>query len=200
VRASGSVLELHEEHPELYRAAGVMVRHLRSVNSALGSVDGASVWMQHMEFAERTAALASHLEGAIGLAASGHIASAFAVTRVGLEHQCLDELLLLADRYREDRKVDDATFEAWRAEYEARLDEWTETVVSFDRSRKLVRMVRTGHPIRDDDGVVVEQLSPYYPAMRYHNAILGPPAIQEHLTPSFAEPEHLVDWATRNRG
>jgi len=177
-----------------------MIRCLRSLGPGLRSVDGASVWMQHLEFGERAAALASHLEAAISLASTGHWASAFAVARVGLEHQCLDELLLLADRYREDRKVDDVTFEAWKVEYEARVEEWTETVVSFDRSKKLVRMVRTGYPIKDDAGVVVEQLSPYYPAMQHHNATLGPANVQEHLAPSFSEPGHLAEWATRNRG
>ena len=121
------------------------------------------------------------------------------MTRVGFEHQCLDELLLLADRYRGDRIVDDAKFEAWKTEYDARVEEWTETVVSFDRTKKQVRMVRTGYPIKNESGVVVEHLSPYYLAMRHHNAILGPEAVQEYLTPAFSEPNHLIDWAKRNR-
>jgi hypothetical protein len=190
---------LGEEHPELYSDAAGAIVLLRGVSGNLGSIDGASVWSHHLEFAERASQLADHLDAALELA-PGHVASAFALLRTAMEHACVDELLLLADRYREYTRVDEATFAVLQAEFEAGEADWTRNVVAFDRTRNGGSLVRTGHPVVDTDGNTVEQLSPYYPVLEHHDAILGPPASQSDLAEPFSDPDRLREWARRNRG
>ena len=200
MRMSGSIaLPLVDEHPELVGAATALTRSLATMDGALGSIDGASAWLHHTEYATRAGDLADHLESVIQLAASDRYASAFALLRTALEHSCVDELLLLADRYRDEVKADDASCTALEAEYQAGAS-WASNVVVFQRTKRGVALIRVGHDVKNDDGEVVEQLSPYYPVVNDHDAILGPPDAQADLAEAFSDPDQLRAWARQNRG
>lgn len=63
--------------------------------------------MQHYEFAERAGDLAAHLDAALTLADQALYASSLALIRTALEHQVLDELLLIATLYGETLEITD---------------------------------------------------------------------------------------------
>jgi hypothetical protein len=151
-------LPVVDEHPKLYREATAIIDDLRSLESALCSPGDTAAWAQHGEFARRSADLADHLTAAIDLAANADFASAFAVVRTALEHSCLDELLLLARRYREIVEADEATYQRLKAEFESGKPDWAASVISFDRTRRGVALVRTGHQLQDRAGVIVAVL------------------------------------------
>jgi hypothetical protein len=76
---------------------------------------------------------------------------------------------------------------------------WTASVVELKYEKNAARLVRTGHPVTSADGSVVERLSPYAPVIEDHNALLGPPDLQEELAGAFADVDQLKKWASRNR-
>lgn len=190
---------VREEHPQLTAAVDQVVACLRALPGALGSSDGKSVWGHHLEFAERATHLAAHLEAAVSLS-DRHPSSAFVVLRTAMEQACVDELLLLADRYRERIKVEPAVFEALREEFDSGTADWSSNVVTFERAKGGAVLVRTGHSVVNNEGEVVEQVSPYYPVLEHHDALLGPPDSQADVAEAFADPDRLRDWARRNRG
>ncbi len=190
---------IEAEHPELTAAARRLVEHLGALSGALGSTDGQSVWGHHMQFAERAGWLADHLRAATELTTT-HVASAFVVLRTALEHTSLDELLLLADRYEQYFNTEAAAFEELKAEYESGSGDWTKNVVAFEQTRKGARLVRIGHPVVNDEGDVVEQMSPYYPVLEHHDAMLGPARSQAELAGPFSDPDRLREWASKNSG
>lgn len=175
-----------------------VIELLRSVPSELTSAEGGNVWLHHIEYAGRAVRLADHLDAALLLAAKSCFAASYAVLRTALEHSCLDELLLLADRYRERLIVDDSTYQQLKTEYESGQASWAPSVVSFERQGKYVALVRTGHHIANPDGTVVEHISPYHPVIDRHDAMLGPPDLQEHVAEAFSEPQQLREWAQGN--
>lgn len=199
MRYLGKTDSAASEHPQLAAAVRRVVDLLESLGAALGSSDGQSVWGHHLEFAERASWLAGHLRAAVVLA-DEQIASSFVVLRTAMEHSTLDELLLLADRYEQHVRTEATAFEALRAEYESGTADWTKDVVRFEQTRKGARLVRTGHPVVDDDGHVVERISPYYPVLEHHDAILGPERSQDQLAGPFADPDRLREWARTNSG
>lgn len=199
MRYLGRTDSVAAEHPQLTEAVDRVIDLLGQLGAELGSTDGQSVWSHHLEFAERARWLAGHLRAATVLA-DGNIASSFVVLRTAMEHATLDELLLLADRYEQHVKTEHRAFEELRAEYEGGTADWTKNVVIFERTKKGARLVRVGHPVTDDDGNVVEQISPYYPAFEHHDAILGPERYQDQLAAPFADPDRLREWARTNSG
>lgn len=191
-------LPVSREHPRLYQFAQQGLELLRGVPSNLVPDAGGNVWLQHIEYAGRAVHLAGHLDAAVTLASESQFASSYTLLRTALEHCCLDELLLLADRYREKLDVDDSTYEKLKSEYESGTASWAQSVISFERRDRHVAMVRSGHPIKGDDGILVEQLSPYHPVIEDHDAVLGPPDLQLQVAEAFSDPEQLREWARRN--
>lgn len=190
---------MSEEHPELFTMSARMVDLLESLPGRLGDTDGQSVWAHHLEFAERAVRLADHLRSVNELA-NAHLASAFVVLRTALEHACVDELLLLADRYRERIKVEPDALNALHSEFISGTADWAHGVVAFERSRNSAVLIRTGHEVVNGEGQVVGQVSPYYPVLEHHNALLGPPDREADVAEAFSDPDRLRDWARSNRG
>jgi hypothetical protein len=190
---------LSREHPRLYQLANQGLELLRGVPSNLIPAAGGNVWLHHTEYAGRAVHLAGHLDAAITLASESYYAPSYTVLRSALEQCCLDELLLLADRYREKLVVDDSAYDQLKAEFEAGQAPWAHSVISFERQDRHVALVRSGHPVKGDDGTTVEHLSPYHPVLERHDAILEPPDLQDKLAEAFSDPERLREWARRNR-
>ena len=193
---------LHSEHPTLAANARAVVGHVARWRSTLVPSPGASSWLHHDDFGERSEQLAGHLEGILDLAGQGRFPSSLALARTALEHHVLDRLLLLADRYTEMiRPEDPAVIQTWEAEWEAKSEGWTNGVVSFDRVKNgtAVRLVRTGYVVRDDAGVERERVSPYSPALDHYNALLGHPDLQASVNQPFDDLEDRAGWARRNQ-
>jgi hypothetical protein len=187
---------LSDEHEALFVIAQAVIDKLADLPQALAG----SPWAHHHGYAKRAEWLGEHLEAAIVLAMRQRYASSLAVLRTALEQSCIDELLLLADRYRETIPADEQTFRQLEAEWKRGEADWTKSVVDLKHDNKTVRLVRTGHPILSPDhSTVVEHLSPYAPAVDQHDAMLGPPDVQDDLAGAFSNPERLKEWAIRNR-
>ncbi len=186
-----------EEHPELWELSSSVLAGLTALPSDLGHASGAMV-LHHHEVAVRAAELASHLEAARTLA-DRSAASAFVLLRTALEHACLDELLLLADRYVDRVTMDDREAEETIAAFAARQEPWTLRVHEVKRSRRGVEIVREGIPLVDENGNVVELVSPYHAVLSEHDASLGPEAVQEDVIEPFGDLELTQEWARTNQ-
>jgi hypothetical protein len=183
------------EHEVLFGTSQSVVDDLAAMPEALSG----SSWTHHHEYASRAMDLAEHLQGAVELAGSGRYASSFSVLRTAFEQSFVDELLLLADRYRETIKTGEAGFLELEDELERGEAGWTSSVAELKFENNAARLVRIGHPVTSSDGSVVERLSPYAPVVEDHNALLGPPDLQEELAGAFADVEQLKKWASQNR-
>jgi hypothetical protein len=184
-------LPLAEEHPELFETAVDLRRRVENLSTSLYGVEDGSVWAHHVQWTDRAGQLAQHLGAAHELADTRRYATGLAVLRTALEQCCLDELLLLADRYLEHYSTDQVTVKAWHVELQAKSENWTQNVVSFTPTTKGVDVVRHGHDVRNPDGIVVEHVSPYYQAVQDHDAIFGSPADQDEIAEAFVESDQL---------
>ena len=158
--------------------------------------------MHHNDFAERTQCLAGHLSAAITLADEGEFASSMAIARTALEHHVVDRLLLLADRYVEIVQPDDPVLlEHWEADWLSKSEPWTRDVVSVEKVRngRALRLVRSGHSVRDEAGVERERISPYWVALEHYDAFVGHPEAQAHTVKPFDDVDDRVEWAARNQ-
>jgi hypothetical protein len=193
---------LSAEHPTLASLASSLLPVLDGWTGELQVADGASAWMHHNDFAERTEHLAGHLTAAITLADDGQFASSMVVTRTALEHHVIDRLLLLADRYIEIvRPEDPSLLDQWDADWVDKSEPWTRDVISVERVRngRAMRLVRSGHSVRDGAGNEEERISPYWVALQHYDAFVGHPHAQAHTVRPFDDIDHRVEWATRNQ-
>jgi hypothetical protein len=132
VKPTTAGASLSHEHPALIEVALAVIRQLAGVSQSLAG----SSWHDHHEYAKRAAHLSEHLGAAIALATSRRYASASAVARIALEQGYVDELLLLADRYREKIAADLAAYREPEAEWQRGEADWA------DRSGQFERVVR----------------------------------------------------------
>lgn len=193
---------LSSQHPTLSRVAFEMVDLVGGASGLVLPGPEGSVWMQHMEFADRSEDLADHLRSALVLGESRSFPSALAVTRTALEHHLLDRLLLLADRYEETiRPVDVEQLEQWEREFADKSDPWTADVTSVTRTSngRALKIVRRGHSAKNSDGEVTEQISPYWVALDRYDAFTGHPDLQAATARPFSSVEELETWAKRNQ-
>jgi hypothetical protein len=195
VKPTTAGASLSDEHPALIEVALAVIRQLAGVPQSLAG----SPWQHHHEYAKRAAHLSEHLGAAIALATSRRYASALAVARIALEQGCVDELLLLADRYRETIPADVAAYRQLEAEWQRGEADWAESVVELKYANSAARLVRKGHSVRSQDGIIVEHVSPYEPVLDEHKALLGPPRVQDELAGPFSDPEQLKKWARRSQ-
>ena len=193
---------LRNEHPTLTRHAEDVIHGLSRWSAEVRAAPGGSVWLHHTEFAERTEHLAGHLAAVLDLAESGRFASAMSVARTALEHHVIDRLLLLADSYVEVVRPDDlADIDRWEHDWAAKTEPWTRDVRSVERTKdgKALRLVRSGHSVRDETGHERERISPYWVTLEHHDAFLGHPNIQPQIVRPFDDPDERVKWARRNQ-
>lgn len=193
---------LRIEHPTLAGVAFEMVDLVREMSNLVLPASGGSVWMQHMEFADRSEDLAAHIRSALLLSESRLFTSALAVTRTALEHHLLDRLLLLADRYEETIRPDDITLiEQWEREFADKSAPWTAGVTSIARTSngRALKVVRRGHAVKNGDGEVTEHVSPYWVALDRYDAFTGHPDLQAATARPFSSVEELEKWAKRNQ-
>ncbi len=193
---------LRREHPTLTRHVDDLVRRLSNWSDELKAAPNGSVWLHHTEFAERTEHLAGHFGGVLEAADGARFPSALSVARTALEHHVIDRLLLLADRYVEVVRPDDpADVDQWERDWVAKSEAWTRDVESIERTRdgKALRLVRSGHSVRDDAGDERERISPYWVTLEHHDAFLGHPNLQSQIVRPFDDPDERVKWAQRNQ-
>lgn len=193
---------LTAEHPTLAGLASSLVSIVGHWSGEIRIAEGASAWMHHGQFAERTEHLAGHLAAIVILAEEGRFTSSMAVARTALEHHIIDRLLLLADRYVDTVHPEDpALIEQWEADWATKTEPWTRDVVSIERVQngRSLRLVRVGHKVRDDAGEEREQISPYWRALEQYDAFLGHPETQRHIVQPFDELDDRVEWASRNQ-
>ena len=193
---------LRFEHPTLTVQTGVIVDALRNWHTQVVAALGGSVWGHHLGFADRTNALAGHLEAVLVLANHGSHPSALALTRTALEHHLLDRLLLLADRYEETlRPEDPAVLDEWEKDSDERSEQWTTNVLTVERTRdrRGLRIVRVGHEVRRDSGDIAERVSPYWAAMQHYDAFVGHPDLQAATLGPFETLDSRQARARRNQ-
>lgn len=160
------------EHPGLVSGTRDLISSLRENRERFGLA------MVDYMYGDRPVALASHLEAAGLLTASGHQASALTVLRTALEHTLTDSLLFNARR-RRVRYVN-ATPE-WEARQRAAInagEEGTADIESIERQGKDVLIVRATYRLTNPDGEVVGRISPYHVAMEHHSPLVGKKADQ----------------------
>ena len=152
------------------------------------------MWLQHYEITDHAWHLADHLGSALDDADGARYASGFGTLRVAMEHKLTDRLLLLAERYFDD--IETLTNEEFAAveERAAGLPD----VISVERRGNGARLIRKGHDVTNQEGEVVEQISPYWHVLKHHDATVGPPTIQETFATGVIDVEQLVDHARRN--
>ncbi len=193
---------LTAEHPTLAGLASSLVSELEHWSGEIRIAEGASAWMHHGQFAERTEHLAGHLSAILILAEEGRFTSSLAVARTALEHHIIDRLLLLADRYVDTvRPEDPALIDQWDADWGTKSEPWTRDVVSIERvsNGRALRLVRAGHKVRDEAGEEREQISPYWLALEQYDAFLGHPDTHPHIVQPYHELDERVEWASRNQ-
>lgn len=159
------------EHPALARAAFTAVEAIEQMPAILGR----SSWMPDWEFAQRARHLAGHLRQVLQASAVPAYPSALALCRATLEHHLLDELLLHGTVYRQTYTgVDDDLFAEYEADLAAGTEPWTQGVRSLERhGRSRAVIVREGFDVQDDEGAVVQKLSPYWLFTRRHQPLVG---------------------------
>lgn len=188
-----------EEHPGLVSAATEAIGLLRGLRESLEPSEGGAIWMHHYEFADRAGDLADHLDTALDAVTARRYPSAFALIRTAMEHQVLDRLLLLADRYRERfEKLSDDEFDRWQKERAAGAA-WAADVEDLERRGQGAVVVRRGHDVRDASGAVVERISPYWPVVERHRPTLGPPSAQAEFFDGIGDLADHEKWARVNR-
>lgn len=193
---------LAAEHPTLTANVNAVIELLSEWPVEIEPAPDAAAWMHHVDFAERTQALADHLRGAVLLAESGFLWSALALMRTALEHHLLDRLILLADRYEEIvAPPDPSQTDEWVKEFEAKDAPWTREVASITpvRQGRALKLVRFGHNVVDVDGNVNERISPYWVAVEHYDAFVGHPDLQIATARPFSSLEELEQWARRNQ-
>lgn len=193
---------LRIEHPTLTIQTVAAIDALRRWESQVVPAGGGSVWAHHLEFAARTKALGDHLNAVLVLANRGSYPSALALSRTALEHHLLDRLLLLASRYEETLRPEDTSLvEAWERDWSERIEKWTASVVSVERTRdrRGLRIVRVGHDVLDDKGEVAERISPYWAAMQHYDAFVGHPDLQAEVVEPFDDLDSRQARARRNQ-
>lgn len=193
---------LHVEHPTLSGAADSLVSVLQTWHDEVHPSPGASSWLHHNQFTERSEHLAGHLSAVLTLADRGWHQSALALTRTALEHHLLDRLLLLADRYEEIVRPDDpALLQQWESEWTNRSEPWTDDVISVERAAKgrALRLTRLAHAVKGEDGLERERISPYWVAMDHYDAFVGHPDQQASTVRPFDDLETRLAWARQNQ-
>jgi hypothetical protein len=167
-------------------------------DSLTPATEQGSVWMQHYEFAERAGDLAAHLHAALTLADQALYASSLALIRTALEHQVLDELLLIATLYGQTLEITDDQHAEFESERLAGT-RWP-TAVRFERRKKTSYLVRQGHDVRDPTtGQVTQQLSHYYVVLEHHQGTLGSAGVQELFHNGIGDVEEVKKWARQNQ-
>lgn len=201
MRERGQVSEgLEAEHPELSSIAAALVEKLLDdVNFRSISGEERTPWLHHVDYSERFYQLGEHLDEALHAARRARYASALVLVRTAFEQTVLDDLLLNAELYRTSQGViDETTFEAWRAEFEA--GQWHETILDLRRSHAgKVVATRRGLDVSGQDGEVVERLSPYHVYLDKHDPTVGLPSHQDELDDGLIDIETMKQQARQNR-
>jgi hypothetical protein len=157
--------------------------------------------MQHGVMADRARALAQHLDAALRIADANAYPSAFAVLRVALEHQLLDDLIFRGRRLVQlVGGVTDAQWAEWNRERERRAD-WTCDIIDWSRSRKgNVRIVREGMFSAPDEQGHRWSISVYYFLIQQYDALGPRPSEADAPTTGFPlPPQQAVEYARGNQ-
>jgi hypothetical protein len=162
------------EHPVLLARAREAVDLVGDLDSRFLRGAG-TYWTQHGDMADRARALAHHLVATIRLAEINAYPSAFAVLRVALEHQCIDDLIFRSRRFVQlVSGVSRAQWDEWQRERASGAD-WTRDILDWSINRRgEVRIDREGmHSTPDDENGQRWSISVYYFLIQQYDA-LGP--------------------------
>lgn len=190
--------QLRSDHGDLLDCSSRLVSRLEHFRETLVSRD--TTYEQHLTFAERAASLAVYLQAA-GIAIRAHLYTpAYGILRCCLEHSVIDTLVFLGRRYsRVARNVDDKTWAEWQGE-RASGAEWTEDIISWQRTKTNVTIVRSGlHAAGEKRGSRAKALSLYYFLLRDFDPFIGKPGNQPYITSGFMEPDVYLTLAQRNQ-
>jgi hypothetical protein len=192
------VAELLAEHRLLYESQEKLISHLFQFRDRMAprEVDH----LQHHEFADSSASLAVYLRASVTLTEADLYPSAFAVLRSALEHQALDQLYFLADRYTElVAGVDEETFQDWKAKLAN--GELSPDIIRIDRAGRVnAEITRTGiHFQGEGRGVGHPTLSIFYHVLEDYDPFVPRPTAQPWLVGSFIQSlETRVERARQN--
>lgn len=187
------------EHVSLLTDAGTAIDLAASLQQRL--LPGDTEYGQHRDMADRARALAQHLDAALLLAYVNAYPSAFALLRVALEHQLLDDLIFRGRRM--VQLVQDVTSDQW-AEWNHQRSEgadWTRDIIDWSVSRNgTARIVRRGMFSAPDEHGHRWSLSIYYLLIQEYDALATRPANANAPTTGFPlSPEEAVRYARDNR-
>ena len=162
---------LPEEHGALVDASVQLVDILHELPDRLDHGDVQN--MLHSQFADRARALALHLDGVMVLAGHSLYTSALALLRTALEHNAIDQLLFLADRYEQTLSgVGKSQLDKLRSE----RDEWASDVrdIRLGRNQKDVVIERHGLRLKEnEDDKSRSAISAYWAYMQEYKPISG---------------------------
>lgn len=156
---------------------------------------------QHGDMADRARALAHHLAAALLLAEVDAYPSAFAVLRVALEHQLLDDLIFRGRRLVQLVKgVTADQWAEWNRERERGAD-WTRDILDWSiSSGGNVRIDRAGMFSEPDEHGRRWSMSVYYFLIQQYDALGPRPSEAEAPTTGFPwPPGQAVQYARDNR-
>lgn len=105
--------KFHEEHKELIEAVYRLLSILERLNDWLVFPDGIE-YGHYRFFTARAISLTSYLRGALALAENDFYPPGFAIIRAAMEHQLIDRLEFLADRYIQKVPMDEAQWDDFR--------------------------------------------------------------------------------------
>jgi hypothetical protein len=175
-----------QDHSDLLASAQTLLTDLREFRGRFQETRQS--YAIHYDFADRALSLEGYLSAALTLAMDGSYMPAFALLRSALEHQLVDQLLLLGRRYKqvvtEMKRTD---FNAWHQAWKSRKP-GTETITSLRWTSKAtaligsVEVVHTGiHQRGGRTGRFARALSIYYILLRDYNPFIGAPWDQRFL-------------------
>jgi hypothetical protein len=162
---------------------------------------GETEHMQHGDMADRARALANHLDAALRIADVNAYPSAFAVLRVALEHQLLDDLIFRGRRLVQlVGGITAVQWAEWERERQRRAD-WTRDIVDWSISKKgTVRIVREGMFSVPDEQGHRWSISVYYFLIQQYDALGPRPSKADAPTTGFPlPPEQAVKYAKDNQ-
>lgn len=185
---------LEHEHPGLVSGSRELIAGLSSARHRFAPS------MLDYLYADRLVQLARHLDAVGMLIAADHYASAFTVLRTALEHALTDALLLNATKRRDRYEGASPEWEAAQRLSWEQGDPGTEDIVAIDRHGKDVVVVTRGaYPLKNENGEVVDVVSPYRVAMEHHSPFIGKPSDQADRWMHVSTLEDRRTHAEKNR-
>lgn len=186
------------EHESLLETATTLTAVLRDFDNRLlpSEVDH----QQHRDFARRARSLSLQFEAIVQMIRLDLYPPAFSVIRTAMEHELVDELMMLGNLYKQVfGSVTDEQWESLLASYDERRPEASTIVERPTRnSRGRVTIVRRGL-FEEGAAVTDATISALYFAMQQYSPFIGSPSDQGRFDDPFSTNERRRQWAAESR-